>query len=359
MADIEREAGRAGVLAGAAVGTVMLTLAACSSQAPRVDHPIARNEVPVAAQPQPPAKKPAPKKGGGYYLDDGPGDNPPDLAAVADAVPRLENLRKGVNKPYSVMGQDFVPMTELRPYKARGVASWYGRKFHGQKTANGEVYDMYAMSAAHPTLPIPSYARVSNPANGQSVVVRVNDRGPFLGGRIMDLSYTAAWKLGYADRGSTLVEVELLQPNAAGDFPTGPQLAAAPVVVPVSNRPQIVPTAPRPAGPAAGDDPLGNLIAETEAAARPLPPAVVAPALPEVARGGGLFLQLAAFASRDNAESFKSHLLREVPWLTELRLVPGNGLFRLQAGPYANAADANKAADLIRQAMDVKPMVVR
>ena len=125
---------------------------------------------------------------------------PQDLASVPDAVPRLEPLHRFANRPYTVLGRDYVPATALRPYRERGTASWYGRKFHGQKTSTGEVYDMFAMTAAHPTLPLPSYARVTSVANGSSVVVRVNDRGPFLHGRIIDLSYAAAIRLGIAQR---------------------------------------------------------------------------------------------------------------------------------------------------------------
>ena len=129
---------------------------------------------------------------------DGPDANPPaGLNQVADAVPRIEPLRKGgPNKPYSVLGRSYTPMTEDLPLQENGLASWYGRKFHGQPTSNGEIYDMYAMTAAHKTMPLPSYARVRNPANGREIIVRVNDRGPFAEGRIIDLSYTAALKLG-------------------------------------------------------------------------------------------------------------------------------------------------------------------
>ena len=148
---------------------------------------------------------------GGYYKDDGPGEKPP--AQVADAVPRAEPLHKFANRPYRAMGREYVPMTSLQPFRQRGVASWYGKRYHGQKTSSGEVYDMYAMSAAHPTLPIPSYARVTNLANGKSVVVRINDRGPFLHGRVIDLSYAAAHKLGYIGAGQAQVEVESIIPG--------------------------------------------------------------------------------------------------------------------------------------------------
>lgn len=152
--------------------------------------------------------------GGGYYKDDGPADYiPVDLDKVPDAVPRIEPLNRAAQRPYTVMGQHFVPFTDFRPYRERGTASWYGKKFHGKTTSSGEPYDMFAMTAAHPTLPLPSYARVTNLNNGRSVIVRVNDRGPFLHSRIMDLSYVAAYRLGYVNSGSAPVEVEAILPD--------------------------------------------------------------------------------------------------------------------------------------------------
>jgi rare lipoprotein A len=156
---------------------------------------------------------------GGYYKDDGPGGPPPvDLDKLADAKPRREPLNPGANTPYTALGRKYVPYTALQPYRARGVATWYGRKFQGRRTASGERYDMYAMTAAHTVLPIPSYARVTNLANGRSVVVRINDRGPFHADRIIDLSYAAAHKLGYVNAGSAKVEVEAILPGKSADL---------------------------------------------------------------------------------------------------------------------------------------------
>lgn len=187
-----------------------LALGACGTQAPRPAALPERAEAPSLEK----APTPVPRRGG-YYLDDGPGDAPPaDLSAIPDAVPKAEPLHRFANNPYSALGRDYVPMREAIPYRARGIASWYGRRYHGQKTSSGEPYDMYGMTAAHPTLPIPSYARVTNSANGKSVIVRINDRGPFHSDRIIDLSYTAAWKLGYVNNGSALVEVENILPGA-------------------------------------------------------------------------------------------------------------------------------------------------
>ena len=166
-----------------------------------------------------------------YYKDDGPGVAPANLDAIPDAVPRMEPLHRFANRPYTVLGRDYVPATTLRPYRERGIASWYGRKFHGEKTSIGETYDMYAMTAAHPTLPLPSYAKVTNVATGKSVVVRVNDRGPFLHSRVIDLSYAAADRIGIAQKGSGEVEVEAIIPAGT------PALAAAAPLPPVAAPP--------------------------------------------------------------------------------------------------------------------------
>ena len=166
-------------------------------------------------------------RGGAYYKDDGPGDNPPpNLGQIADAQPRVEPLNRAANRPYEVFGKRYVPLTSLQPFRQRGVASWYGRRFNGQPTSSGERYDMYAMTAAHTVLPIPSYARVTNLANGKSVVVRINDRGPFHSGRIIDLSYAAAHKLGYVGAGSARVEVDSIVPGSRAET-AAPQPVAA------------------------------------------------------------------------------------------------------------------------------------
>ena len=167
---------------------------------------------PAPASPDVAAAPPA--KSGGYYLDDGPeAVLPPNLNDIGDAVPRLEPLHPFANRPYMALGQTYTPETEIKSYQQEGVASWYGKRFHGKKTASGELYDMYGMTAAHRTLPIPSYVRVTSLANGKSVIVRVNDRGPFSKNRLIDLSYVAAHKLEYLGAGSTLVRVEAIDPS--------------------------------------------------------------------------------------------------------------------------------------------------
>jgi rare lipoprotein A len=193
----------------------------------------------------------SPQKRGGYYQNDGPPERTPaDLADAPDAVPRVEPLNPRANRPYTALGRSYTPLTGDVPLRQRGMASWYGKQFHGNRTASGEIFDMFAMTAAHPTMPIPSYARVVNPRNGRSVIVRVNDRGPFRDGRVIDLSYAAATKLGIVDAGIAEVEVERLtfaqiasgdwrRAGSRGESPAD-TVATAPAAVP----PQVVSTTP-------------------------------------------------------------------------------------------------------------------
>ena len=159
------------------------------------------------------AVPPNTQRSGGYYLDDGPGTNAPkDFSQIPDAVPKNEPLLAGPNKPYEVMGEVYFPDTSNLPFSEQGIGTWYGRKFHGKPTSSGELYDMYGMTGAHKTMPIPSYARVTDTKTGKSIIVKINDRGPFFPGRVIDLSYAAASKLGYASKGSTTVLVERVFP---------------------------------------------------------------------------------------------------------------------------------------------------
>ncbi|MFV1996587.1 MAG: septal ring lytic transglycosylase RlpA family protein [Acidiferrobacterales bacterium] len=151
---------------------------------------------------------------GGYFEDDGPQNNVKiDISKIPDATPRWERVDPSRSRPYTVLGNTYYPMAEARNYREIGVASWYGRKFHGRRTALGERYDMYAMTAAHKTLPLPTYVQVRNLKNNRTVVVRVNDRGPFLHKRLIDLSYAAAYKLNMLGAGTTEVEVTALTPG--------------------------------------------------------------------------------------------------------------------------------------------------
>jgi rare lipoprotein A len=208
-----------------------------------------------------------------------------------------------------------VPATTLRPYKERGVASWYGRKFHGEKTSIAESYDMYAMTAAHPTLPLPSYARVTNVATGKSVIVRVNDRGPFLNNRIIDLSYAAAHRIGIAQKGSGEVEVEAILPGEST------RVAAAPL-------PPVAAVA-APAAPVA---------------------TTVEPATPAGA-AGGFAVQLGAFASYANAQNFVEHVQGQLASAdVEAKVRQVNGLFRVYVGPYADRGEARAVAQRLEAA---------
>ena len=284
---------------------------------------------------------------------------PPNLMQVPDAEPRLEPIRKGgPNKPYEALGQRYEPMTEDAPLAERGLASWYGRKFHGRPTSSGELYNMYAMTAAHATMPIPSYARVRNPANGREVIVRVNDRGPFHPGRIVDLSYTAALKLDVL-RGVTPVEVERItyedirtgawqrrdegtrlaqaRDGRAGT-PPAPQAGLETSPVPqagtasASARERAVLAAlPQDLTPAPGP------AAVTSPAAAPVATPVATP----VAEGGtaprgaskGFWVQLGAFQRMDGAEAFRQRLSQELDWLSPLLAIFKEAqTHRLQAG---------------------------
>ncbi|MGQ3000325.1 MAG: septal ring lytic transglycosylase RlpA family protein, partial [Variovorax sp.] len=233
-----------------------------------------------------------PRGGGGGR--DGPGASPPsNLERVPDAEPRIEPIRGsgGTSKPYTVLGRGYTPITDDRPFRESGLASWYGRKFHAGSTASGEPYDMYAMTAAHKTLPLPSYVRVRNPANGREAIVRVNDRGPFVDGRVIDLSYTAALKLDLL-RGVAPVEIERITNE---DIRTGAwrrgsdtMLAAAPVYTapaPAPAAPVYVPPPPMPVRAAAAPVAVPSVWVSTvgtnapEASTMPVaPPAAAGPA---------------------------------------------------------------------------------
>ncbi len=199
-----------------------------------------------------------------YYADDGPPDHvPAGLAATPDAVPRIEPLNPHANRPYAAMGRTYAPDTSDAPFQQRGIASWYGRQFQGNRTASGEPYDMFAMTAAHPTLPIPSYARVSNLRDGRSVIVRINDRGPFLHDRIIDLSFAAATRLGIAGPGSGEVSVQKITAReiAAGTYAISPVVAAAPAP-PTGAAVSVAPVPVAAALTVAPIAPIGNLSAE-------------------------------------------------------------------------------------------------
>jgi len=279
-----------------AVFALVLLLSGCGT--------FSRQEEPAPGPAQTQTQPQAGPRKGAYYKDDGPGANPPaDLATIPDAVPKPEPLHRFANRPYQIFGKDYVPVAQVVPFRQTGIGSWYGRRFHGAPTSSGEPYDMYAMTAAHPTLPIPSYARVTNLANGRSVVVRINDRGPFHADRIVDLSYAAAWKLGYADAGSAQVEVESIVPGAAA--------------------------------------PVQEARTETRT------------------EGQGIFVQLGAFSARESAENFRARVVRELAWLSDaIQVVAGGALYRLRLGPYRSQDDARAIADRIQSELSFRPLIV-
>jgi rare lipoprotein A len=234
---------------------------------------------------------------------------PRDLASIPDAVPREEpRSRYGNPESYVVFGQRYRVQKSAKGHVERGLASWYGPGFHNERTSSGEPYDMYSMTAAHKTLPIPTYLRVTNLENGRSVVVRVNDRGPFVRGRIIDLSYTAAWKLDMLKSGTARVEIRTVEPRRWWRRDADPPLPSQNTLRTASAEP------PTSTGPSAATS---------------------------------RYLQAGAFSSRTNAEGllaqlraagFNNSLIREA-------LVSGRRIFRVQVGP---VGDENAAEDLIK-----------
>lgn len=302
---------------GVVLGAIALFgLAGCAS----TPKPSARIEAPAKAE-KPTVSATTRPGAGGYYQDDGPGANPPpNLDAIPDAEPKVEPLQKFANRPYVALGQTYVPDTSGKPYQARGIASWYGKKFHGQRTSSGEPYDMYGMTAAHPTLPIPSYVRVTNVKNGKSVIVRINDRGPFHADRVIDLSYTAAYKLGIVQNGSGLVDVESIDPAQWSPTPA-PTIAATPTTVTA--------TVEKP---------------------EPLP----------AANSEGYWLQLGAFSVQANAEQLLAKLKTELGALSEsVRIQAAEGLYRLRAGPYKSDAEASDVAAQLKRLTNIQPVLLR
>ncbi|BAV32528.1 rare lipoprotein A [Sulfuricaulis limicola] len=254
---------------------------------------------------------------GGYYEDDGPETSPPaDIANIPDAVPKDEPRSASGNNPYSVYGVTYTPLADTGGYRERGVASWYGKKFHGKRTSSGEPYDMYAMTAAHKTLPLPSYVRVRNLQNDRSVVVRVNDRGPFLHNRLIDLSYAAAARLGILGTGTGVVEIEAVGPGE----PATQVVKTYPL--------QIIP-------PAAAAEEIS-----------------VAPA---PAANPKLYLQVGAFAQRENAVSLRDRLEREAlrPIFVQSSQTSGGTdaapVYRVRIGPLASVEEGDRLTERAAQ----------
>jgi rare lipoprotein A len=309
---------------------------------------------------------------GGYYQDDGPGDAPPDgLLELPDPIPKVEPYSSSGNKPYMVFGKTYTPITDLQPFKQRGVGTWYGKKFHGQKTSSGEPYDMYKLTAAHPTLPIPSYARVTNLSNGVQIIVRINDRGPFHSSRIIDLSYAAALKLGYLGKGSSELEVERLLPDEIARIAAAKQ-QSRPIKPDTealtdargSSTPSTAAPDPNESVPVAMSLPVANEqpaehVALVDFAPGASQAAVPMPSNDAVVPVGGYYLQFGAFTEEDNAEAVRARLMQN--WdraLPPLEIAYVGVFYRLHSGPFASRAEAAAAAQTV-QSSGIKPMVVQ
>lgn len=232
-----------------------------------------------------------------------------DPHGIPDAQPRREPITRAGNKnPYTVLGKTYRLLPSSKGYRARGTASWYGSKFHGASTANGETYDAMAMTAAHTTLPIPCYVQVTNLENGRRAIVRVNDRGPFVDNRIIDLSYAAATKLGYANKGTALVEVMAIDVD---NWP--PSRAAADMPVP--------PFAPAPQPTTV---PQSNAGVEARAAMSSAP-------------GSRHYVQAGAFASADAANGLRQQLTQSTGQVVDvLPTTSTPRLYRVRVGPFVN-----------------------
>lgn len=255
-----------------------------------------------------------------------------------DVAPRREPITRAGNKnPYTVLGKTYHLLPTADGYRETGVASWYGTKFHGRATANGEPYDMFAMTAAHKTLPIPAYVRVTNLENDRSAIVRVNDRGPFHDDRIIDLSYAAAKKLGVFDRGTARVEVVAIDPSTY-------QRNSVEV-------PRIGAQASRSA----------HLLGPAPAGIKDGPP------LAEAAAGGkggpspGAFLQVGSFTSLKSARSLQARVEQRVatPALVRSTRVAGRDMFRVLIGPFADTAQLHNMREVLVQAERLDPLVVQ
>lgn len=277
-------------------------------------------------------------------------------------MPQIEPIKPGgPNKPYVVLGQAYEPIASDVSWSERGVASWYGTKFHGRRTASGEMFSMYGLTAAHRTLPIPSYARVRNLRNGKETIVRVNDRGPFHSSRVMDLSYAAAVKLGIASLGSAEVEIERL---TFDQIRTGAWRRD-----PVDAAPSITQA---PAQPESAEDPIMAVAGKSVAAAAPMAGLAEQPVSRAIqietkelqARAytpdaKGFWVQLAALGKRDGVDRLQQKVASELtsllPMLAVFHEAP---YFKLQVGPYGSRGEAMAAAQQAKDALQLAPLVV-
>jgi rare lipoprotein A len=283
-----------------------------------------------------------PNKGRYAQATDSHPDRLPTLLEMTDPEPRAESLSRGGNKPYNIYGVDYSPRTDLMEYKESGIASWYGHKFHGHLTSNGETYNVFAMSAAHKTLPLPSYVRVTNLDNGKSAIVRVNDRGPFHDDRVIDLSYSAAYKIGMMGKGTARVQVELLASPAMTT-----QESYAMGLGSRSNQFEETTIASNPAGPRPGSV-ASPVAAVVTAPARSASVAAVSAPTSAATKVAGCFIQLVASSNREKLQQLGTDLQQQ--WSISTQINDGNGIFRLLAGPMPSAAEANSWLERFKNA---------
>ncbi|TVP50797.1 MAG: septal ring lytic transglycosylase RlpA family protein [Halomonas sp.] len=318
--------------------TLLALISGCASNETQ------RSEAPSSTQQTttPPASTAASTSGGRYAMS---GDayplEPPDVTKVPDAEPRVEPLSRGGNRStYEVWGQTYHVLPDASGYAKRGTASWYGEKFHGYATSNGEIYDMYKMSAAHRSLPLPTYARVTSLDNGQSVIVRVNDRGPFHSDREIDLSYAAAARLGFLDDGTGPVKVEAIDPERwlaeRGRGSSAPS------------------EAPRQTSVASTDSSSSRPAPQQSASASSAP--VQASAAQAVASSDAMYLQIAALGNSEGAQQLQQRLEGEQPH--SVRIMNDADVYRVQVGPIAPAQES-QAREALRQAGFPQVFVVR
>ncbi|KKL02094.1 septal ring lytic transglycosylase RlpA family protein [Rheinheimera mesophila] len=290
----------------------------------------------TSAQTEPSRSWEEPNKGRYSQATDSHPSRLPTLLEMTDPEPRAEALSRGGNKPYNIYGVDYSPRTDLMEYKEIGIASWYGHKFHGHLTSNGETYNVFAMSAAHKTLPLPSYVRVTNLDNGKSAIVRVNDRGPFHQDRVIDLSYSAAYKIGMMGKGTARVQVELLASPAMLT-----QESYAMGLGSRNNQFEETTLASNPAGPRPG----------SVAAPAALPVSAVPAAVAAASAGSkvaGCFIQLVASGNKEKLQKLGADLQQQ--WSVSTQINDGNGIFRLLAGPMPSAAEANSWLERFKSA---------
>jgi rare lipoprotein A len=324
-------------------GSLALLLASCSSS--RAPQPVA--PIQAGSGVSGPDDFNRPHKDGAPWWD-------VDVSKIKDAIP-MPHYGPVKASPYVVLGKQYYPISDARRYKATGPASWYGTKFHGQATANGEAYDLYGMTAAHKTLPLPSYVRVTNLENGKSVILRVNDRGPFYSDRIIDLSFAAAKKLGYAEKGTARVHVEGIDPAewwAQQGLPVPMVLA----------QPQMAKVSPVQAAQLqAASAPVEQYSPPPQQHAGVTLPVQVDSKKNASVGASGLYLQVAAFANPDAAELLKAKLSETVaaPVFVSSVVLNQQILHRVRLGPLSSQSEAEQLQNSVRLANLGEPTLVK